>query len=119
MGLGKFYGINGILIGVILSLFLIVVCWKPFFLFNKGMNINSNKYFKMYLKQIIIALSVIYVSELISSYITLDPYISIFNFLIYSFIILSIITILLLVSFLLFTKGMNLFLYRIRNLKSL
>ena len=117
--LGKFYGINGILIGVIMSLFLIIVFWKPFFLFNYGMNLNSSKYFKMYFKQLIIALSVVYVTELISSYITCDPYFSILNFLTYSFLIFLIVTSLMLVSGLLFTKGMKLFLFRIRSMKSL
>lgn len=113
--LGKIYGINGVLIGVILSMFLIVVCWKPFFLFSKGLKTNFKKYFIMYLKQIIIALIVIFISEFISSKISLNPYDTIFNFLIYSLLILTIITILLFVFFLLFTNGMNLFISRIKN----
>ena len=49
--LGKLFGINGVLVGVILSMFIIVVCWKPFFLFNKGFKTNFIKFIKMYLKQ--------------------------------------------------------------------
>lgn len=113
--LGEFFGINGVLVGVILSMFIIVVCWKPFFLFNKGIKTNFIKYVTMYLKHIIITLFVIFISEFIVSKITIDPYNTIFNFLIYSFLILSIITSLLFVFFILFTNGMNLFISRIKN----
>lgn len=88
---------------------------ETFFLFNKGIKTNFIKYVTMYLKQITIALFVVFISEFISSKITLDPYNTIFSFLIYSFLILSIITILLFVFFILFTNGMNLFISRIKN----
>jgi O-antigen/teichoic acid export membrane protein len=117
--LGKLYGINGILVGVIFSMSLVVFCWKPFFLFNKGMNTNSKKYFKMFIKQIIIAIIVIFISEHISLNINLDPYKSIPSFLMYSFFILLLISIQLFVFFLLLTNGMNLFISRIKNLKYL
>lgn len=38
--LGYFYGLNGVLVGNILSLFLIVFCWKPYLLYIKGIKKN-------------------------------------------------------------------------------
>ena len=40
------WGIIGILLGKIVSLFIIVVIWKPYYLFNKGFNMSIWTYWK-------------------------------------------------------------------------
>lgn len=52
--LGYFYGLNGILTGGVLSLFLIVFCWKPYLLYIKGLKKEFNHYIVMYMKHIAI-----------------------------------------------------------------
>ena len=52
--LGYFYGLNGILTGVLFSLFLIVFCWKPYMLYMNGFKIKFSYYIVMYMKHIAI-----------------------------------------------------------------
>ena len=42
--LGYYYGLTGILFGVLISLLLMVCCWKPVFLFKKGFKTSLNEY---------------------------------------------------------------------------
>lgn len=46
LALAPFYGIAGILIGKIVSVFFISTFWKPYFLFTKGLNKNISIYWK-------------------------------------------------------------------------
>lgn len=63
--LGYYYGLVGILSGVIISLFIIPCCWKPFFLYKYGFRENIGEYVVRYLKYIfLIALSFFCVSFL-------------------------------------------------------
>lgn len=51
--LGYFYGLNGILTGVLISLILIVGLWKPYFLFTRGFKTSLKSYIKIYAQHII------------------------------------------------------------------
>jgi O-antigen/teichoic acid export membrane protein len=44
--LAPFYGIVGILLGKIVSVFFIALFWKPYFLFSKGLNKSVSIYWK-------------------------------------------------------------------------
>ena len=44
--LAPFYGIVGILMGKILSVFFIAIFWKPYFLFSQGLNMPVSTYWK-------------------------------------------------------------------------
>lgn len=48
--LGYFYGINGILSGVLISLLVIVYTWKPYFLFHYALQISVLKYVHIFIK---------------------------------------------------------------------
>ena len=50
--LGYFWGLHGILIGIIISLFVIVFCWKPYFLFKEGLKTSLKLYVVLYAKHI-------------------------------------------------------------------
>lgn len=52
--LGYYWGLTGVILGVVLSLFLVVFCWKPYFLFRygfkspiRGYTIRLLKYFTL------------------------------------------------------------------------
>lgn len=47
--LGKFFGLNGILIAVIMSLILMIFCWKQYFLIREGMIYSVKKYILNYI----------------------------------------------------------------------
>ena len=113
--LGYFYGFNGILIGVITSLLVIVFCWKPYFLFNKGFKLNLSSYVLMYIKLLIITIPSFLLTEYIVNLFGIDPYVSIIKFLTYSFINVFIFTSLLFFSLLMFTSGMRKFYFRFKN----
>lgn len=54
---GYYYGLNGILCGVLISLILVVGCWKPYFLYSRGFKVSVLKYIKLFLKNGIIIIS--------------------------------------------------------------
>jgi O-antigen/teichoic acid export membrane protein len=110
--LGYSYGINGVLIGVISSLCLIVLCWKPYFLFKNGFHRKIKYYVVMYAKLLLISFVALFVTEYLMNCITIDPYTSISQFLIYSLIILFVSSIFLLAGFLMFVNGMRQFYLR-------
>lgn len=42
--LGYYWGLTGIIAGIVISLFLIVFCWKPYFLFRFGFKDSIGEY---------------------------------------------------------------------------
>lgn len=66
--LGYFWGLNGILCGVLISLFVIVFVWKPYFLFSNGLKISVKYYvFKYFKYLIVLALVLLFESTLITN----------------------------------------------------
>ncbi len=52
--LGYFYGIDGVLWGAIISLLLIIMCWKPYFLFRCGLKQSLLIYLKIFFKSVFV-----------------------------------------------------------------
>lgn len=52
--LGYLFGLNGILTGVLISLFIIVLLWKPFFLFHYGIGMSVKPYLVIWFKHIFV-----------------------------------------------------------------
>lgn len=107
--LGYFYGINGILIGVIASLLIIVFCWKPFFLFQQGFKLNIKFYILMYIKLLLIVVLPFFLTEYLIDLFKIDPYFSLLNFLLYTVIIMLVFFTLLISGLLIFTSGIRQF----------
>lgn len=59
---GLHFGLNGILLGVVTSLFFIYVVWKPIFLFRSGLKVNYLIYLKIYIKHIFISIGLILIN---------------------------------------------------------
>ena len=73
--LGYFWGLSGILSGVIISLLLIVCGWKPIFLYRYGFKENILEYVVRHLKYfLLIAISFICISVLSDSYLLIPTY---------------------------------------------
>lgn len=65
ISLGYYWGINGVLLGALISLVVIILGWKPYFLFRYGLEVPYKRYFKMYVKHLLaFALSLIVVFPL-------------------------------------------------------
>lgn len=111
--LGKFYGLNGVICGIIISQILIVLIWKPFYLFTKGLRGSLIHYWIEFIKHLtmsfIVAIVTINIMKLFSikSDVDIISFIlaSILQFLIYSLGLISV--------FLIFTSGMRAFIHRI------
>ena len=107
--LGYFYGINGILTGVIISLMIIVFCWKPFFLFKDGFKLNIKYYILMYIKLLLIVVLSFLLTEYLVDLFKIDPYFSLLNFLLYTVFIMLVFFTLLISGLLVFTSGIRQF----------
>ena len=63
IGVGYFYGIFGVVLGIAISSLLIVIIWKPYFLFREGFKERSLKYWFNILKYVglfILAWAILY-----------------------------------------------------------
>ena len=112
---GYLWGLNGVLLGVNLSLILIVLLWKPYYTFRYGMKSSAIPYFIQY----ILHLTVLLVGAFIAKYAM-----SLFNYgdnnpiatglaIILGLLIYIITTYVILYSC---TKGMRMFTIRIKNI---
>jgi O-antigen/teichoic acid export membrane protein len=63
--LGFFWGLTGIIAGVLISLLIIIVGWKPVFLFRNAFKIHPLNYFKQYLKYIILVILSLFLSYIL------------------------------------------------------
>lgn len=68
---GALWGLNGVLLGVLISLILIVGIWKPIFLFKNTNFDNIINYVRMYLKHIGVLILTIYIGRSIVKYFAL------------------------------------------------
>lgn len=103
---GYFYGLNGVLLGPIFSMIIIVHIWKPFFLFTKGFKIAVWEYWKKILIFLINAIIVITTYDLIDSTYTKKLFCNNFSsFVIYAFIQTCTISIITMVIMYLTNKG--------------
>lgn len=59
--LGYYWGLNGILSGVLISLICVVEVWKPLFLFKYGLHESLKKYYLNYLLLLIPAITIGYI----------------------------------------------------------
>lgn len=60
--LGYYYGITGILSGVLISLLLVICCWKPYFLYSRGFKESILEYVLHYMKYIGLLATSFYIS---------------------------------------------------------
>lgn len=109
---GKFYGTNGVLAGVIVSLLVVVKGWKPYFLFSCGFDNKFNSYLRLYVKNLVVGIFAFLLLHFIMINIIIDPSKSIYYFILYSLILITSYTTILLVGYLLVIKEMKFFLYR-------
>lgn len=84
--LGYLYGINGILIGVGISLLIIVLLWKPYFLFKYGLKAKYSIYAILFIKHILVGIIAIILVNYIIFHLQFDIY-SWSKFIIYSILL--------------------------------
>ena len=71
---GSLWGLEGVLLGNIVSTIIIIYFWKPYFLFTKGFEVSIMEYWKRWLRNIVLfILSFVAVRHLLS-YVKVDAY---------------------------------------------
>lgn len=84
--LGYFYGLEGILCGVLISLLVIVCGWKTYYLYHYGFHESIHEYIKLYFKYIILLITPMIFSKLLLLHITfVSPNISYLTWTVYAF----------------------------------
>ncbi len=53
---GSLWGLNGILLGVDISLFAILFCWEPYYLFTRGLKTPYLRYVRLYARHLLLGL---------------------------------------------------------------
>lgn len=113
--LGYFWGLNGILIGVNISLILIILIWKPYYIFHYGMKSSVIPYYFQYILHTLILITGAIIAKTLMNQITFDnrSLSSMVFTLLFGGIIYIIVTYTILM---IFTKGMRMFTVRIKNI---
>ncbi len=114
---GLKWGIIGILLGKIVSLLTIVVLWKPYYLFTSGFKEPVSIYWKGVIRNYGISILTFALATYINQYIPVNPYQSIWSWILYAVIGMVIFLSINLTATLLFAKGAKDSLYRIKNIR--
>lgn len=112
---GLKWGIIGILLGKNISLFAIVVLWKPYYLFTSGLNEPVSIYWRGVIRNYGISIFAFALATLIIRYVPVNPYQNIWDWILYAIIGMIIFLLIDLSATLLFAKGAKDSLKRIRN----
>lgn len=70
--LGYFFGLNGILTGVLISSLIVIFFWKPYWLFSRGFGLSIMKYITFYTNHLILGISIWFVCTYIQKQINSD-----------------------------------------------
>lgn len=54
---GHYWGLEGILLAPIVSLVLVIYCWKPYFLFSQGFRLPISQYYSLFFSHILVSLA--------------------------------------------------------------
>lgn len=114
--LGHYWGINGVLIGVLISLIIIVLLWKPYFLFSYGLKYNIQRYIYIYIKHIICGILSFYLSYILLQNININYSNRVLSWITVSIIHLFTISIILYILLLITSPGMRDFSLRIKRI---
>ena len=114
---GLKWGIIGILLGKIASLVSIVVLWKPYYLFTAGFRMPVSFYWKGVLRNYAISAVTCLLAMSTLSYIPINPYSSLKDWILYAAIGMTIFLCFNLTATLLFAKGAKESFNRIKNIR--
>lgn len=87
--LGWFYGLPGILGGVLISQLLIIMVWKPYFLFSRGLHEPIGQYVWLFLKHLLILSATILAVSAVMSLVKMNPSANMWSFIGYAIVTVS------------------------------
>lgn len=110
---GFLWGLPGVLLGGIISLFLIVGVWKPFFLFHSGFKRNVASYWLGYFKHLLLIIIPAIICYWILPYLTtINPATTFLNWIIYGSFVISFYTLITGLLLYQFSNGIRNFTFR-------
>ncbi len=110
--LAPFYGIVGILLGKIISVFFIAMFWKPYFLFSKGLQKSVWVYWRGMMPYYLIFAAFLIVTLLVR-YFLIEPQVtSLYSLVSYGLLILPLLLVIYFLIIFFFTPGMKDFIAR-------
>ena len=119
LALAPFYGIVGILLGKIISVFFIAVFWKPYFLFNRGLKKNVAVYWRGMAPYYLLFVVFVGITLLLSQYIIEPKVTSVPQLMGYGFLTYSLLLLLYFLVLFYATRGMKYFVARKPKIYSL
>jgi len=112
--LGYFWGLNGVLIGVNFSLILIILIWRPYYTFRRGLKASVMQYHTQFILHVtILVLGALVSKRLMTLFSVNDNIITVWGITTFGLICYIIITYLILY---ICTKGMRMFTVRIKDI---
>lgn len=112
--LGKYYGLPGILGGVLLSQILVIMIWKPVYLFHWGLKEPVWSYVKLFFEHMVVGTVTFIIVNWLARFISIDPAANIWHFFLYAIILLVITSVLTVGILYAIEPGMRGFFKRIR-----
>lgn len=107
--LGYFFGLDGILTGVIISLLLIVNVWKPYFLFSNKFSTSIMWYIRLYAKLLLIFAVCFLLTSALLNVLNINPEADIKTFVIYAVISVGVFCLSLFLLLYVFESSMRMF----------
>jgi len=89
---GYYYGIAGILMGKIISVFFIIVLWKPYYLFSAGLKHPVSHYLQGTIRYYLIFATAFICGSLAANLLPINPASSYLQWIVYAVIIVSVFT---------------------------
>lgn len=114
--LGYYYGLNGILLGVLLSLCVIIGLWKPYFLFTRGLKVSVGRYIRLVVTHSASAVAIGAAVVAIMSIINIEPTRNYINLTAYTLLCSTLFAIGMAAVTSLFKMGFDSFVHRFINL---
>lgn len=109
---GSWWGLEGVLLGSVVSMFFIIVLWKPYLLYHWGFKENWGEYWKEIAKFLLLIGGTWLLCSWLVRFIPIDPFRSYLNWIMYSSIVVVVISSFLLALFYSFTSGFRFFVAR-------
>ena len=116
--LGFLYGLEGVIGGIFISLFVMVCCWKPYFLFTKGIKADIWIYFRRLFTRLLSMAFLFGVTHAVISSFPPQKTVTFLEWGEYAFLVFILSSFLSVSTFWLFFQGMRDFVRRLRRLFS-
>lgn len=112
--IGYYYGIIGIVVGKLFSVFFISVFWKPYYLYHSGFHLSVSKYWNGAIRNYLISILSFFSAFIICNQFSINPYKSFIDWIIYALIVIPVYLIINLSALYFFAKGAKDFCYRVK-----